>query len=78
MNNFDHTANTLDINNLGLMPAEVDKDSSKAVDDDKDTGFKWTQDKDEVLINNYSQFESLGKKACFEMLAMLLEGTTAR
>lgn len=73
-NNFDHTANELNINTL----RNEDKDSSKnegAVDEDR---FQWTQEKDELLINNYPNFESLGKHACYEMLAMLLPDTTAR
>ena len=76
LNNFDHTAQKLDVNNLGLLPEERETTQDPVDKDDK--AFKWTQDKDEILINNYAQFESLGKKACFEMLAMLLEGTTAR
>jgi len=39
---------------------------------------KWTQEKDEVLINNYRNFESLGKKSCFELLAALIPGMTAK
>ena len=66
-------------NRLGLQ--NDDRETSDKAAEEPETnekGFKWTQDKDDILINNYSQFESLGKKACYEMLAMLLEGTTAR
>jgi hypothetical protein len=30
------------------------------------------------LINNYKQFESLGKKSCFSLLSQLIPGTTPK
>lgn len=42
------------------------------------TGFQWTQEKDEILISQYSQFESLGTKGCFELLSALIPGSTAK
>ena len=38
---------------------------------------KWTQEKDEILINNYKSFENLGTKGCFELLAALIPEMTA-
>lgn len=40
--------------------------------------LQWTQAMDEILISNYSNFESLGTKSCFELLSALLPGTTAK
>ena len=86
MNNFDHTANELNIENLRL-----DDDNRDTTKEDGYQGlalglhenqdgkvFQWTQEKDEILINNYAGFKDLGKKACYEMLHMLIPGTTAK
>jgi hypothetical protein len=77
MNNFNIEEEDIreDVLQLGLV--EHDKHSSND-GDGNDGGFHWTQDKDEILINNYSNFISLGKKGCFEMISMLIEGTTAK
>ena len=75
LNAFDHTENALQIDNLGLQDPE--RDSSNKPDEPSDL-IKWTQEKDDILINNYAGFESLGKRACYEMLAMLIPGTTAK
>lgn len=45
---------------------------------DQENEFKWTLDKDEIIINNYPNFVNLGKKGCFEMISMLIEGTTPK
>ena len=84
MNNFDHTANVLHIDNL-----RIDDDARDTTIQDEagplglhelpdELGFKWTQEKDEILINNYPGFKDLGKKACYEMLHMLIPETTAK
>lgn len=51
LNNFDHMANSLNIENLNLNENEDDEEAP--VEKLAETGFKWTQDKDEILINNY-------------------------
>lgn len=33
---------------------------------------------DEILIQNYKDFKDLGTKSCFELLAALIPGTTAK
>ena len=33
---------------------------------------QWTQNEDEILIDNYPQFRDLDKKLCFKMLAEML------
>lgn len=78
LNNFDHTANDLNLEALRLNAAEQRDSSNQEGDANGDEQFKWTQDMDDQLINNYPNFESLGRKACYEMLSMLLPGTTAR
>lgn len=52
--------------------------SSKNDDGAEKAQAKWTQEKDEILINNYRNFESLGTRSCFELLAALIPGTTAK
>jgi hypothetical protein len=52
LNNFDHMANSLNLDNLNLNDKE-DGDDEAPVEKLNETGFKWTQDKDEILINNY-------------------------
>jgi len=51
----------LNIENIRIGDNEV---SSRPADAAVE-GFQWTQEKDEILINNYPSFESLGKHACF-------------
>jgi hypothetical protein len=50
LDNFDHMANTLNLENLNLNDQE---EREEAPVDQGVGGFKWTQDKDEILINNY-------------------------
>lgn len=38
----------------------------------------WTEDEDNILIDNYESFKSLDKKSRFELLAQLLTGKTAK
>ena len=57
MNNFGgENDQNLNVDNLGLHPEERETSQDKAAEDPEvnDKGFKWTQDKDEILINNYS------------------------
>lgn len=77
LNNFDHMANSLNLENLNINDKE-DGDDEAPVEKLNEQGFKWTQDKDEILINNYKQFESLGKKSCFSLLSQLIPGTTPK
>ena len=39
---------------------------------DSEGGVKWTEQLDLVLIENYKDFESLGKKQCFDILGQLV------
>lgn len=52
LNNFDHMANSLNLENLNINDKE-DGDDEAPVEKLNEQGFKWTQDKDEILINNY-------------------------
>ena len=52
LNNFDHMANSLNLDNLNLNDKEDDEAPVEKINDQG--GFKWTQDKDEILINNYT------------------------
>ena len=52
LNNFDHMANSLNLENLNINDKEDGYDEAP-VEKLNEQGFKWTQDKDEILINNY-------------------------
>lgn len=34
----------------------------------------WTQEQDNILIDNYEQFKELGPKPCFELMSELIPG----
>lgn len=67
-------------NQLTIENLNIDDDVPAPVDEEEPTkqGFQWTQEKDEILISQYGQFESLGSKGCFELLSALIPGTTAK
>lgn len=60
----------------GLDEAEEAKDPSAF--ENVEAGFQWTQEKDDILISQYKQFESLGSRGCYELLSSLIPGTTAK
>ena len=59
-----------------MNEGEEAKDSSAF--ENLEQGFQWTQEKDDILISQYRQFESLGSRGCYELLSSLIPGTTAK
>lgn len=79
LNNFG--VGELNINNLRLQQDEDEQrrqpdEATKSVNIASD--FQWTSELDEIIINNYPVFISLGKKACFDLISALIPGTDAR
>ena len=57
---------------------EVEEAKDSSAFENLEAEFQWTQEKDDILISQYKQFESLGSRGCYELLSSLIPGTTAK